>query len=104
MSRRNNRGLKLTPARKAFKMLMYEAFGGQCPYCFIPMRVDPPGAQPRGRSMTVEHITPRSRGGNNRFENLMVCCSQCNNRRGNRSIVEFLCSTEISRKFRRNNR
>ncbi len=34
--------------------------------------------------LTLDHVTPRSRGGNNTWENLVACCLLCNNRKGDR--------------------
>lgn len=38
---------------------------------------------------TLEHLTPKSRGGDDSLENLVGACWQCNHRRGNKSIKEF---------------
>ena len=34
--------------------------------------------------LTLDHIVPRSRGGESSWENLVSCCHPCNNRKGNR--------------------
>lgn len=34
--------------------------------------------------LTLDHVLPRSRGGNNTWENLVACCLRCNNRKGDR--------------------
>ncbi len=34
--------------------------------------------------LTLDHIIPRSRGGESTWENLVACCHPCNNRKGNR--------------------
>ncbi len=39
---------------------------------------------------TTDHIIPISDGGNNAQVNLMVCCFDCNNERGNMSFVQYL--------------
>jgi 5-methylcytosine-specific restriction endonuclease McrA len=39
---------------------------------------------------TTDHIIPISEGGNNSQINLMVCCFDCNNERGNTEFVEYL--------------
>lgn len=41
-----------------------------------------------GGSLTIDHIVPRSRGGGDRWENMAVCCSRCNNRKGNKTLEE----------------
>jgi len=52
--------------------------------------------------LTIDHVVPRSRGGKSSFDNCVVACRPCNNRKGNRtgilprkqphapSIMEFL--------------
>ena len=47
-----------------------------CQYCG---RVFPP------QDLTLDHIIPRSRGGDSAWENLVTCCRACNNRKGDRS-------------------
>ena len=34
--------------------------------------------------LTLDHVMPRSRGGRSSWENLVACCYQCNNRKGDR--------------------
>ena len=50
--------------------------GHQCAYC--------------GRSATtVDHVHPRSRGGEDSWENLVACCLACNNAKGDRSLAQM---------------
>ncbi|MEJ2204638.1 MAG: HNH endonuclease [Gemmatimonadota bacterium] len=43
----------------------------------------------RGRQfLTRDHVRPTSRGGGNDWENVVTCCSPCNNRKGNRLPTE----------------
>lgn len=43
----------------------------------------------RGRQfLTRDHILPTSRGGLNRWDNVVTSCSPCNNRKGNRTPKE----------------
>lgn len=39
---------------------------------------------------TWDHVIPRSQGGGSAPENLVHCCSPCNNRKGDLSVSEFL--------------
>ena len=44
-----------------------------------------------GRSdlpLTIDHIVPKSRGGNDSWENLVCACTKCNNKKGDRSPAE----------------
>ena len=38
--------------------------------------------------LTLDHVVPRSRGGSSSWENLVACCYQCNNRKGDRTPEE----------------
>ena len=42
----------------------------------------------RGRDLTLDHIIPRSRGGQSTWENLVACCRTCNGRKGNHLLKE----------------
>ena len=51
-----------------------------CQYCGEAL---PPG------ELTLDHVIPRSRGGNSTWENLVACCHSCNRRKGNRMITRW---------------
>src|SRR5271169_2105385 len=38
--------------------------------------------------LTLDHVIPRSRGGNSTWENLVACCHACNRRKGNQHPAE----------------
>jgi 5-methylcytosine-specific restriction endonuclease McrA len=38
--------------------------------------------------LTLDHVLPRSRGGESTWENLVACCHTCNNRKGSRTPEE----------------
>src|SRR5260221_4701450 len=40
------------------------------------------------RDLTLDHIIPRSRGGQSTWENLVACCKHCNGKKGNRYLKE----------------
>ena len=50
-----------------------------CQYC---NKAFPP------HELTLDHIHPRSRGGDSAWDNLVTCCRSCNNRKGDRSPEE----------------
>jgi 5-methylcytosine-specific restriction endonuclease McrA len=39
--------------------------------------------------LTLDHVIPRSRGGNSTWENLVACCHACNRHKGNRMLNEI---------------
>tara|TARA_R110000824_G_scaffold310561_3_gene497831 strand:- start:52 stop:621 length:570 start_codon:yes stop_codon:yes gene_type:complete len=50
-----------------------------CGYCNKRMRE---------RDCTIDHIVPVSQGGITEWKNVVISCSKCNNRKGNRTIEE----------------
>lgn len=38
--------------------------------------------------LTLDHVTPKSRGGKSTWENLAACCYACNNRKGDKTPAE----------------
>jgi 5-methylcytosine-specific restriction endonuclease McrA len=41
-----------------------------------------------GSHLTVDHVVPRSRGGETNWENIVTSCAPCNRRKGNRTPHE----------------
>lgn len=54
--------------------------GAKCRYC----------GNTEAERYELDHIVPRSRGGANRVSNLVVSCHDCNVRKGNKTVEEFL--------------
>jgi hypothetical protein len=50
-----------------------------CQYC---------GTQYPPSELTLDHVLPRSRGGESAWDNLVACCKRCNHRKGNRTPEE----------------
>lgn len=42
-----------------------------------------------GTASTIDHVVPRSRGGADSWENLVACCLECNNLKGDRTPREM---------------
>ncbi|WP_424100894.1 RNA-guided endonuclease IscB [Moorena producens] len=58
---------------------LLEKWGRECAYC---------GQQ--SVPLQIEHIYPKSKGGSDRISNLCLACDKCNQRKGNKSIEDFL--------------
>ena len=58
---------------------LLEKWGRKCAYC-----------DSEGIPLEAEHIHPRSKGGSDRVSNLTLACEECNKKKGNRDIREFL--------------
>ena len=55
---------------------LYKRDGYECAYC---------GSK---KNLTIDHILPKSRGGQNSWMNLITCCSNCNRYKGDRTPDE----------------
>lgn len=60
-----------------------------CQYCGVLL----PSSE-----LTLDHIVPRSRGGQSTWENLVACCHACNHKKGNHLLHE--CSMKLLREPR----
>jgi 5-methylcytosine-specific restriction endonuclease McrA len=69
--RRNNSG------KQRLRILMRDKM--RCQYC---------GVRANAFELTLDHITPRSRGGSSTPENLCAACVGCNQRKGDRTPEE----------------
>ncbi|MBM4434067.1 MAG: HNH endonuclease [Chloroflexi bacterium] len=49
----------------------------QCQYC-----------GKHGSDLTIDHVTPRHRGGQHTWENVVTACKACNHRKGGRTVSE----------------
>lgn len=59
---------------------IYNKYNGHCAYCGKMIEYD---------DMTIDHINPLSKGGNNDLANTIPSCQLCNNQKADRSIEEF---------------
>src|SRR5439155_24176172 len=50
--------------------------GGRCVYCTAP-------------ATSIDHVVPRSRGGEHVWENVVSCCRRCNHAKADRALVEL---------------
>ena len=64
------KNLKVNRAR------IYKRDGYKCVYCESP------------KNLTIDHVLPKSRGGTNRWTNLVTCCGQCNRKKGDKTPYE----------------
>jgi 5-methylcytosine-specific restriction endonuclease McrA len=60
--------------------------GNRCQYC---------GDSYPNSQLSLDHVTPRSRGGDTCWENVVTCCLTCNSRKGDRTPQEAGMSLRI---------
>lgn len=58
---------------------LYKRDNNRCQYC---------GCTPGTEELTIDHITPRSRGGKTTWENCVLACVACNSKKANRTPEE----------------
>ena len=58
---------------------IYARDRNQCQYC---------GDHFRTSELSLDHVIPRSQGGQNTWENLVCCCVSCNSRKGGRTPAQ----------------
>ena len=63
--------------RKISRRALFARDGWRCVYC----------GSTAGR-LTLDHVVPRSRGGESVWENVVTACAPCNLRKGNRTLEE----------------
>jgi 5-methylcytosine-specific restriction endonuclease McrA len=63
--------------RKISRRALFARDGWRCVYC----------GTGSGR-LTLDHVVPRSRGGESVWENVVTACAPCNHRKGNRTLEE----------------
>lgn len=87
--------MSLTPARKRSLLIrLHGREGGRCFYCDKHVNLHTIGScstrWPDPNAATLDHFIPRSRGGRNSFDNMVLACFSCNNARGDMSALDFL--------------
>lgn len=65
-----------------------ERDGWHCIYCGIKLGDKRHGRYLNKGDFTIDHLFPKSRGGNNTWGNTACACSVCNNRKANRTPHE----------------
>lgn len=60
---------------------LLQKWGRSCAYC-----------DAENTPLEIEHIQPKSKGGSNRVSNLTLACHNCNQKKGNQALQDFLKS------------
>jgi 5-methylcytosine-specific restriction endonuclease McrA len=89
------RFVRATPRKKAIKFSRHNVYardGGRCQYC---------GRRVRRDEFTYEHVVPRVLGGKTSWENVVVACVSCNQKKAGRTPAQAgmrLLSTPVKPK------
>lgn len=88
MGIRINHGCRV---RQSLRLAIYLRDNFTCQYCMADLR---------GRDdITLDHVVPQIRGGNNQATNLVVACMECNARKRHAVIGKY--PTEIRKRVHR---
>jgi len=77
----NGQGSKQIRLQK--RLAIYLRDNMSCVYCGVGIEQDD------SIRLSLDHITPRSKGGSNSKTNLVTCCGRCNSSRGYRTFRDF---------------
>ncbi len=76
---RLNRTVPYRPTQKVSGRAIYTRDDWTCQYCRVPLSK---------ATATLDHVLPKSRGGDFSFRNLVACCHNCNQAKKNRTPEE----------------
>lgn len=76
---------------KERRLALYIRDNFTCSYCGTVLK-DAPASE-----LTLDHLTPRSEGGDNKSENLILACRSCNSARGAKAWREYATGGAILR-------
>lgn len=76
--------------KKITKIMLYEEFNGLCPYCNKEININ----SLINGSDEIEHILPRSESFDDSLDNRTISCAVCNNKKGNRTPIQYLTGTD----------
>jgi uncharacterized protein (TIGR02646 family) len=65
---------------KTKKLNLFKKYNGRCAYCGCEMDWD---------NFHIDHVIPKSKGGNGTYDNLVATCPTCNLYKGTLSVEEF---------------
>ena len=68
------------PSFSKKKMKRKKGRARNCFYC---------GCHLHNKNKTIDHVKPIAEGGTNEGHNLVICCKDCNEAKGDMSLVEF---------------
>lgn len=67
---------------------IFKRDGYKCAYCGLNDR----------KELTIDHVVPKSKGGQNTWENMVTCCKKCNGKKGDMTLKQSNMTLSISPK------
>lgn len=90
---------EIVAARKARRLKLIHRDGIGCFYCGIECEDRKSNRDNRDCVMSEDHIIPKSHGGTDDLDNLVLACRACNSQRGSFSAEDFLILKMAERGF-----
>jgi hypothetical protein len=79
----NLEAITSSEARRKWRQSIKEEWDYQCAYC---------GSE---ENLTLDHITPRSKGGSDRVTNVLCACKECNNSKGHQMWSDWYLNQDF---------
>ena len=79
----NLEAITSSEARRKWRQSIKEKWDYQCAYC---------GSE---ENLTLDHITPRSKGGSDRVTNVLCACRECNKSKGHQMWSDWYLNQEF---------
>ena len=76
--------MKSSEARRLHRQAIIEYFDSTCVYC---------GIRHEASDLTIDHVRPRSLGGNSLTSNLVPSCRACNQSKGSNNWLQWMRET-----------
>ena len=73
--------------RRPTKKLLWVRDEGKCQYCSKKVTVS---------NATIDHVIPKSRGGDHTWENLVIACAKCNGKKGSHFLKD--CNMNLAKR------
>jgi 5-methylcytosine-specific restriction endonuclease McrA len=51
------------------------------------------------KTRSIDHMLPLSKGGKHSIKNIALCCRNCNQRKGNKTLIEFIISEKQTNEY-----
>ena len=81
------KGLSPSQRAKVVRNSIYKFQNGLCFWCKQPMVLAVGAKHNHNPNIaTLDHVVPRSHGGNDELTNLVVACNKCNQEKGNKLV------------------
>ncbi len=87
MCKRNDKWQGSKWCRQSTRLAIYLRDGLACVYCGAALE--------ENTQLTLDHVRPVSKGGDNKAGNLVTACSRCNSSRGSRTVAAFAAAVAL---------